>query len=167
MRETTFSASRDARQLSSSSPLCVQGMNLADKKKEEAAYQLFLIVLPPGKGDHRIIPSLMQNAVLVLSEGTNTVSVVEIPDLTEFGRFFLADGTELVPARCQTRCTLKMAYPKQPYSYSQGHLAPSLTSFLTAVSLENVDISASCKGIASVPTAKPTTELLVEFHFLT
>ena len=99
MRGTTFKPSKNDRQSSSSSPICTQGtVQMSCLKKEEAAHQLFLIVLPSGKGNHRIIPSLMQDAVLVLSQGTNTVSVIQIPDLTEFDRLLLADGTELVPA---------------------------------------------------------------------
>ena len=87
-------------------------------KEEEAAYQLFLIVLPSSKRNHRIIPPLMQDAILVLSQGTNTVSVIQVPNLTEFDRFLLADGTELVPAMRQMRVTSKLAYPMQPYLYS-------------------------------------------------
>ena len=103
-------------------------------KKKEVAYQLFLIILSSGKGNHRIVPPLMQDAVLVLSQGTNTVSVIQIPDLTEFDRLLLADGTELVPATREMRFIPKTAYPKQPYSCSQGHLAPLLSPDLNAIS---------------------------------
>ena len=70
----------------------------------------------------------------MLSQGANTVSVIQIPDLTEFDRLLLADGTELVPAISKMRFTSKWAYPKQPYSCSQGHLAPLLTPYLDALS---------------------------------
>ena len=45
------------------------------------AHQLFLIVLPSRQGNYRVVSAFMQDAKLVLPQGANPVSVVELPDL--------------------------------------------------------------------------------------
>ena len=45
------------------------------------AHQLFLIILPSRQGNYRVVSAFMQDAKLVLSQGANPVSVVELPDL--------------------------------------------------------------------------------------
>ena len=94
---------------------CTQAVNL--KGVQGRPHQFLFVIVSPGQGHHRIIPAFMKNAVLVLSESPNSVSVIQIPDLRELHGIFFPNGPELVSAASKLKVLRsEKAYTCIPYT---------------------------------------------------